>query len=120
MIHTLDYLSFLSKTPVLISSSKTRENETEWKNLDRLESLPTKLDDKLPSKSNEIDAIVLDEYDKFFKTITTEYARQIEIFYRLQRPNSNIFFNSVSMSYNFFQLSFDMYNKLADHFTRNY
>jgi len=120
MIHTLDYLPFLPKISVLISSSKSMESETEWKNLDRLELLHNKLGNKIPLKSNETGTILLDEYDKFFNTITTEYTRQIEIFYRSQKPNSNIFFNSVGISYNFFKLSFELYDKLTGYFFQNY
>ena len=96
---------------MLISQNEV-EGKSEWQNLDRVKLSPSRLQETPTTKSNQIQSGMIDEYGKFLHTIYSEYFKQIEIFSTLQKSNTEIFYNSFRTTYNFFNLSFDVNNKL--------
>ena len=97
---------------MLVTSTKTSKSKTDWDNLGVLEK-SVKFHKKIPKKSNESETKIFDEYGKLSNTITMEYIHQLELLSKLQQSYLDIFTNSVSISYNFFNLSFDLNNRLT-------
>ena len=100
---------------MLVTSTKTKQRKTEWENLGVLERT-AKPHKKTSKKFNKFETKIFDEYGKLSNSITMEYIHQIELVSKLQQSYLDIFSNSLSISYNFFNLGYDLNNRLTRNF----
>ena len=96
---------------MLITSTKSKKRNTEWENLNIFEQ-STKPDNKTPKNTQETKSKIFDEYTKLSNSFSKEYVHQIEVFSKLQESYSNMYSDYLNISYNFFQLSFDLFTRL--------
>ena len=96
---------------MLITSTKSKKRNTEWENLNIFDQ-PPKHDNKTPKHSQETKTEIFDEYTKLSNTFSQEYVHQIEVFSKLQESYIHMYSDYLNISYNFFQLSFDLCTRL--------
>ena len=109
---------FWQSNIVLVSSTETKGELSEWQKLDKIASHTSNLKENITKKSNPEESGIISEYEKFCSTIYSEYAKQTEIFLVLQKSNYDILSNCFRVSFNFLNLGIDMNQKFTNAFVK--